>query len=542
MKVAVIGATGNVGTAVVRALGQEPKVTEVLGVARRLPDAGRAPYDQARWESVDLAVPTRDDRDEDRVVDHLAEVLRGCDAVVHLTWLIQPNHQRELLRRVNVEGTRRVAEACVRAGVGHLVVSSSVGAYSGVDDDDPRPESWPVGGAAESSHYAVDKAAQERALDEMQARHPDLLLTRVRPALVFDADAGAEITRYFLGALVPAAALRPGTLPLLPVPAGIRVQVVHADDLADAFCRILVQRAEGAFNVATEPVLRAQELADVVDSGRYLEVPAALIRPAVAVAWKARAVAADPGWLDMGMQVPLMDCSRARDELGWQPRHEAAETLRELLTGIADGQGTASPPMRPREQWPVDQSPPGGADPSGVTGPGEESSAHRLPAHLERDVLALYLSDHLTGATAGLGRARRMARDFADTDLGPDLATVAEDIVSERQFLAELIDSLHLRRRPHRQAVAAVAEKAGRLKLNERLTSSPMTPVLEVELMRSAVVGKLGGWETLAALAPDLGLPVELFTSLADRAREHADIFGRLHHHVAGDAFRISAE
>ena len=63
MKVAVIGATGNVGTAVVRALGQEPKVTEVLGVARSLPDAGRAPYDQARWESVDLAVPTRDDRD-----------------------------------------------------------------------------------------------------------------------------------------------------------------------------------------------------------------------------------------------------------------------------------------------------------------------------------------------------------------------------------------------------------------------------------------------------------------------------------------------
>lgn len=542
MKVGVIGATGNVGTALVRALREEPSVTEVLGVARRLPDADSPPYAHVRWEAVDLAVPSRNRDDEDRVIDHLADALRGCDAVVHLAWLIQPNHQRELLRRVNVEGTRRAAEASVRAGVGHFVVASSVGAYSGVDDDEPRPESWSTDGAAGTSHYAVDKAAQEQVLDQIQAEHPELSITRVRPGLVFDADAGAEITRYFLGALVPAAALRPGMLPLLPVPAGIRLQVVHADDLADAFCRVLVQQATGAFNVATEPVLGPQELADVVDGGRFLEVPAALIRPAVAAAWKARAVAADPGWLDMGMRVPVMDTSRARDELGWQPRRGAVETLRELLDGIADGQGTDSPPMRPREQWPWDQAPPGSADPSGVTGPGDESTGHRLPVHLERDVLALYLSDHLTGATAGLGRAERMADDFAHTDLGPDLAAVARDIADERRFLAELIDSLHLRRRPHRQAAAAVAEKAGRLKLNERLTSSPMTPVLEVELMRSAVVGKLGGWETLAALAPDLGLPTELFTTLAERAREHADLFGRLHQHVAGSAFRIAQD
>ena len=157
-------------------------------------------------------------------------------------------------------------------------------------------------------------------------------------------------------------------------------------------------------------------------------------------------------------------------------------------------------------------------------------------------MMALYLSDHLTGATDGLGRSQRMARDFADTDLGPDLERVARDIAEERQCLAALIDSLHLRRRPHRQAAAAVAEKIGRLKLNERLTDPPMTPGLEVELLRSAVVGKLGGWETLAALAPDLGLPVELFTTLAERAREHADLFGRLHHPVAGSAFRTARE
>ena len=104
-----------------------------------------------------------------------------------------------------------------------------------------------------------------------------------------------------------------------------------------------------------------------------------------------------------------------------------------------------------------------------------------------------------------------------------------------------LIDSLRLRR-PHPKAAAAVAEKVDRLKINERLTGSPMTPVPEVELMRSAVVGKLGRSETLAALAPDLGLPVELLTTRADCAREHADLFERLHHHVAGSAFRIAGK
>ena len=93
-----------------------------------------------------------------------------------------------------------------------------------------------------------------------------------------------------------------------------------------------------------------------------------------------------------------------------------------------------------------------------------------------------------TGQVAATAGAEQRVED---TDLGPDLARVDRDIAEQRQFLADLIDSLHLRRRPHRQAAAAVAQKVGRLKLNERLTDSPMTPVLEVELMRSAVVGKL---------------------------------------------------
>ncbi|PYG00563.1 Nucleoside-diphosphate-sugar epimerase [Georgenia satyanarayanai] len=537
MRVAVVGASGNTGTALLHALRGEERVSEVVGIARRRPDADAEPYDVARWEQVDIAAPVALADGEDFVVEELAQALDGVDTVVHLAWLIQPNHERDLLRRANVDGTRRVVEACLRAGVGHLVVASSVGSYSPVDDDERRDESWPAHGSASTSHYAVDKAAQERILDDAEAA--GLSVARVRPALVFDADAGAEIMRLFLGALVPPALLRPGALPFLPLPAGLRLQVVHGDDLADAYRRIIVQGATGAFNVATEPVLTGTDLAEVLDHGRVVEVPPAALRPVVSLAWQTRALAADAGWLDMAMNVPLMDTTRARTELGWEPSREARETLRELLVGMVEGQGTPSPQMRPRESWPQDQLPPGSVPTDGLVAEAEEdSAAHRVPAHLQRDILGLYLSDHLTGATAGLERSERMAADYADTELGEDLARVALEIREERELLVNLMDSLALRRRPHRQAAAWAAERVGRLKVNERLSGSPMTPVLESELMRSAVMGKLGLWQTLTELSPDLGLPAPMFEALAQQARDQAETYERFHQHIVGDVFR----
>lgn len=316
MKVAVIGASGNVGTALLHALREEGQIEEIVGIARREPDVTKAPYDAARWELIDLATPIIGQDANDPVVDQLTAVLTGMDAVVHLAWMIQPNRQRDLIRRGNVEGTRRVVEACLRAGVTHLVCASSVGAYSSAYDDIPRDESWPTGGIA-TSHYSVDKAAQEDLLDDAENR--GLSVARVRSALVFDADAGAEITRLFLGALVPPSILRPGVLPVLPWPAGLRLQVVHGADLADAYRRILLHSAIGAFNIATDPVLHGPDVAEVIGRGRQVPVPAGMLRPIVHVAWRAHAVAADAGWLDMAMNVPVMDTSRAQREFGWEP-------------------------------------------------------------------------------------------------------------------------------------------------------------------------------------------------------------------------------
>ncbi|WP_275003372.1 NAD-dependent epimerase/dehydratase family protein [Promicromonospora iranensis] len=523
MRVVVVGATGNAGTALVRALHQEPQVTSVLGIARRLPDRSAEPYRHAEWAPVDVAA-----EETEAVVARLAELFAGADAVVHLAWLVQPNRERDLLRRTNVEGTRRVGEAVVRAGVPHLVAASSVGAYSPVDDDEPRREDWPTQGI-ETSHYSVDKAAQERVLDELEAAHPELAVARLRPSLIFQADAAQSVVRYFLGPLVPAQLLRQGRLPALPLPAGLRLQATHADDVADAYRRVVVERASGAFNVAADGLLRGADLARIVGHGRLVEVPPAAVRAALVAAYDGRLVRADPGWLDMAMSVPVLDATRVRTELGWAPRHTAAQAVEELLAGMAVGQGARSAPLRPAMPRP----------PGGSVMPLRHRGALRIPDSMDRELFSLYLSDHLTGTTAGLERMELMTRSHRDTPFHAELAEATEQLRGERELYRDLMDRLGVPFRRHRQLAAWLAEKAGRLKLNGRVTRrSPMSPVLEAELMRSAVLGRISGWQTLREHADEIGLdPVQL-DGLIDLDHRQLELFDRFHAYLRQRAFR----
>lgn len=344
MRVVVVGGSGNVGTAVLRRFAQDATVTSVVAVARRTPrDRPPPPYDVATWVACDVGARDADEQ----VTATLAAAFAGADAVVHLAWAIQPTHDRARLRATNVVGTRRVVQAAARAQVPHLVVASSVGAYSPSPGDEPRDESWPTGGVR-SSQYSVDKAAVEALLDRAEDR-TGVRVARLRPALVFQHDAGHEIARYFLGPLVPER-LVDGRAPVLPWPRGLRVQAVQADDLADAFREAVVRQARGAFNVAGPGILRGPDVAALVARARLREVPVGLARAALAAGWHARAVPVGPGWLDMGMAAPVLDTTRAERELDWRPRRTGVQALHELVTGIGAGAGTASPPMRPRRR------------------------------------------------------------------------------------------------------------------------------------------------------------------------------------------------
>lgn len=195
MRIAVIGASGNLGSALMRVLADTPEVDSVVGVARRLPAGSAAAAAPAQsWVSVGIGQPGAEQQ--------LSGALSGVDVVVHLAWLLQPSRNVAAQEATNVDGTARMLAAAAAAGVGAVLVASSVGGYSIGPKDRAVDESWPTGGIA-SSAYSQQKARVERLLDAFEADQPDIRVVRIRPGLVFQGSAGSEIARYFLGPLVP---------------------------------------------------------------------------------------------------------------------------------------------------------------------------------------------------------------------------------------------------------------------------------------------------------------------------------------------------
>lgn len=329
MRIVVVGASGNIGIALLRALERESATASLVGVSRRAPDRPGT----VEWRSADIA------RDE------LEPIFEGADAVVSLAWRIQPSHRPTDLWHTNVHGSARVFEAVARSNVPTLVYGSSVGAYAPGPQGERVDESWPTTGVR-TSFYARHKAEVERRLDAFEVSHPAIRVVRMRPALVFQRASATEQRRFFLGPLMPRALLRRGLLPIVPTVTGLRFQAVHADDVADAYRRVLLSDVRGAFNVATEPVLGERAIASLLRA-RAFALPPTVARIAVASTWHLRLQPTPPGWLDMGLGVPLMDTSRARSLLGWEPRHDAHATLAQVISGMRRGAGAATPPLEP---------------------------------------------------------------------------------------------------------------------------------------------------------------------------------------------------
>ncbi|WP_434443369.1 NAD-dependent epimerase/dehydratase family protein [Lentzea sp. E54] len=329
MKVVVTGATGNVGTALLRRLAEEPDI-EVHGISRR-PPGDAPPYRGVPWTPVELGRAGAE--------EVLKAAFEKADAVVHLAWLIQPARDERLLYRTNVAGSAQVFTAAAAAGVPHLVHMSSVGAYSPGSKDRRVDESWPVDGVP-TSFYSRHKAAVEHMLNRFEDR---LLISRPRPGLILQSDAGSEIRDYFLGKLVPKILFR-HRIPILPLPRDLVLQFVHADDVADGLVRILRRRPDGAVNLVAEPVVTPRALAEVL-GGRPVTVPAKLLRVLANLTWRLRLQPTPPGWVDLALRSPLLDASRARTELDWKPEVDAQEALRALVRGIGAGKDVPASPV-----------------------------------------------------------------------------------------------------------------------------------------------------------------------------------------------------
>ncbi|MFF0200723.1 SDR family oxidoreductase [Streptomyces sp. NPDC005017] len=333
-RIVVTGATGNAGTSVVRLLSEDPRVGSVRGLARRRPAWSPA---KTEWSAVDVADEGAD----------LAGEFAGASAVIHLAWAFQPTHDPAATWRTNVLGSIRVFDAVAAARVPVLVHASSVGAYSPGAENLVVDESWPTHGWPGAA-YCREKAYLERALDAFERERPEVRVVRMRPAFLFKREAASEQRRIFGGRLLPGPLARPGLLPFLPDIPGLRVQALHTDDAAEAYRLAVHLDVRGAFNLAAEPAVDAALLGEMTGT-RTVRMSPTAVRTAMAAAWGIRLLPASPHLFDAVLRLPLMDCTRARTELGWEPSRSATEAVEEFLEGLRQGAGADTEPLRGRK-------------------------------------------------------------------------------------------------------------------------------------------------------------------------------------------------
>ena len=322
LTVAVTGPTGEIGISAVTALEREPAVEKIVGMARRPFDPTAHGWTKTTYQRGDIL-----DRD---AVDGL---VADADVVIHLAFIIMGS--RDESARINLQGTRNVFEATVAAPrPRRLVYTSSVAAY-GYHSDNPVPitEDVPTRGSPEH-YYSQQKAACEAALAEI-TDGSSLEVFILRPCIVAGPHAPALADAMPWNKLpAPLRAVSkalPLWKPVVPDP-GFPLQLVHHDDVAAAIALAATAPAPpGAYNIAGEGLVTVSDVGKAL-GGRPVRVPAVAASAALGVLSRLPFVPSALEWLHVARTSVVMDTSKAKKDLGWQPMYTSAETLAALAT------------------------------------------------------------------------------------------------------------------------------------------------------------------------------------------------------------------
>jgi UDP-glucose 4-epimerase len=324
LTVAITGPTGDIGRSLLRRLDANPEVERVIGMARRPFDPASLGLEKTEYRQGDILEP-----------ESLGNLVEGADVVVHLAFVILGGHEET--HRVNLEGTRNVFDAALNGDVKRLVYTSSVAAY-GFHDENPQPltEEVPPKGTDEF-YYSAQKAELERELHKL-ADGSEVDTYVFRPCIVAGPDAltlvEAMLDQLALGGRLPQIPRFLDTVPflkpVLPDP-GNPFQLVHHDDVAQALDAAVTGRGEpGIYNLAADGQMKVSDLAGAL--GWYsVPIPGLAVELTAEVVSRIPFAPAELSWIN-ALRVPvLMDTTKAREKLGWDPEYDTQATLTQTV-------------------------------------------------------------------------------------------------------------------------------------------------------------------------------------------------------------------
>jgi UDP-glucose 4-epimerase len=246
LTVAVTGASGYIAGRLIEELCADEGIERVLGFDVRPPAFTHRKF---VFDEVDVRNPALEAR------------FNGVDVMVHLAFIMDPIHDTDEMRDVNVNGSQNAFRTAGKAGVKKIIYTSSAVVY-GAHPDNPVPltEEAPLRANLDFS-YPAHKLEVEYVVREFREEFPKVAFTLFRPAIVF----GPHVDNAWSHAL---------QMPVLFAVKGYNapLQFVHENDVAAALHRAVFEKWDGAYNLAAEGSLSPDEMLEIVGRKR-VELP-----------------------------------------------------------------------------------------------------------------------------------------------------------------------------------------------------------------------------------------------------------------------------
>jgi UDP-glucose 4-epimerase len=304
MRYVITGGSGYIGSRLVDLLERRDD-TEKIVICDVAPPKGYRPHTE--YERMDV-------RDREAVRSVLERV--RPDVLVHLAFILNPSHDEQFAYDVDVNGTHNVLEAADKVGTQQVLVTTSGVAYGAFPDNPvPLTEDDPVRGVA-SFTYARDKTESDRLCQLWAAKHPDRVMTIVRPCIVF----GPNVDNY----LVRLWTKQPFAVDVGTIDS--QIQFVHEDDVVEGITGLLLGRHGGAYNVAGDGLMTNRECAELIGTP-IRRMPLRVYRGLARVMWKLRQSEVPPGGIEFALHSWLLSNEKLKLTTGWAPRHSSRETF-----------------------------------------------------------------------------------------------------------------------------------------------------------------------------------------------------------------------
>lgn len=246
----------------------------------------------------------------------LADILKNenCDTLVHTAFPMTPPHNEALAHEIIAIGTYYIFNACHAASVRKVVISSTADVY-GAFPTNPNflTEDMPLR-AHLRSRFLADKIEAERTALKYQAKHPDRIVSILRPCTILGPTINSYKTRYLRRSIITTML---GFDPL--------VQFVHEDDCLDAHMKLIDEDHPGIFNLAGDGVLPLSRVIEICGKTN-LRLTQIGFKTMVQLLWYMDISPAPASHADFLRYLCIVDNSKIK-KIGFFPRYTTKEAL-----------------------------------------------------------------------------------------------------------------------------------------------------------------------------------------------------------------------